>query len=113
MGIVSWAAQERTVAVGILTYIEERVLVRDEEAERARQYVVSALGAIARPTLPLTGLRLWMGRLLGGIFSHAGGTDALRKARRRSRTMGEPMGPHTPLSSGPVGTSACVQVPEE
>ena len=79
--------------MGILTYIEERVLVRDERAERARPYVVSALGAIARPIRPLTGLRLWMGRLLGGLFSHAGGTDALRKARQRSRTMGGPMGP--------------------
>ena len=65
--------------------------------------VVSALGAIARPTLPLTGLRLWMGRLLGGLFSHAGGTDALRKARQRSRTMGGPMGPTLTAASGPMG----------
>ena len=59
--------------------------------------------AIARPILPLTGLRLWMGRLLGGLFSHAGGTDALRKARQRSRTVGGPMGPALFATSGPMG----------
>ena len=78
---------------GILTHREGRVLVRDERRNALKMCVVFALGAIARPIRPLTGLRLWMGRLLGGLFSHAGGTDALRKARQRSRTMGGPMGP--------------------
>ena len=64
---------------------------------------MSTLGAIARPTSPPTGLRLWMGRLLGGLFSHAGGTDALRKARQRSRTVGGPMGPALFATSGPMG----------
>ena len=44
-----------------------------------------------------------MGRLLGGLFSHAGGTDALRKARQRSRTVGGPMGPALFATSGPMG----------
>ena len=91
------------VAVGILTHREERVLVRDERRNALKMCVVFALGAIARPIRPLTGLRLWMGRLLGGLFSHAGGTDALRKARQRSRTVGGPMEPVLYRRSGHMG----------
>ena len=94
---------ERTVAVGILTHKEGRVLVGDERRNALKTYVVFTLGAIARPIRPLTGSRLWMGRLLGGLFSHAGGTDALRKARQRSRTVGGPMGPALFATSGPMG----------
>ena len=79
--------------MGIWTYMEERISRWRRERANALDRTSCPLGAIARPTLPLTGLRLWMGRLLGGLFSHAGGTDALRKARQRSRTVGGPMGP--------------------
>ena len=79
---------------GISTYTEERVSRNETREQNALDRTsCPLLGPLRGPLRPLTGSRLWMGRLLGGLFSHAGGTDALRKARQRRRTMGGPMGP--------------------